>query len=43
MKTLNNTRPVTVLMTAILLSGAFTACKKKKEVVAPPPPPEKGR
>lgn len=38
MKTLNNTRPVTVLMTAILLSGAFTACKKKKEVVATPPP-----
>jgi hypothetical protein len=38
MKTLNTTRPVTVLMTALMLSGAMTACKKKKEVVAAPPP-----
>jgi hypothetical protein len=38
MKTLNNTRPVTVLMTALMLSGALTACKKKKEVVSTPPP-----
>ena len=38
MKTLNTTRPLTVLMTALMLSGAMTACKKKKEVVATPPP-----
>lgn len=37
MKTLNTTRPVTVLMTALMLSGAMTACKKKKEVVTTPP------
>jgi hypothetical protein len=27
-----------VLMTALMLSGALTACKKKKEVVSTPPP-----
>jgi hypothetical protein len=38
MKTLNHNRPVMVLMTALMLSGALTACKKKKEVVSTPPP-----
>ena len=33
MNILNTNRPLTVLMTALMLSGALTACKKKKEVV----------
>jgi|JI8StandDraft_2_1071088.scaffolds.fasta_scaffold09626_4 hypothetical protein len=38
MKTTSMNRSVTVLMTALMLSGAMTACKKKKEVVNTPPP-----
>jgi hypothetical protein len=38
MNTLNTNRTVTVLMTALMLSGAMTACKKKKEVVTDTPP-----
>ena len=30
-------RSVTVLMTALVLSGAMSSCKKKKEVVTTPP------
>lgn len=37
MNILNTNRPLTVLMTALMLSGALTACKKKKEVVDTPP------
>jgi hypothetical protein len=38
MNTLNTNRTVTVLMTALMLSGAMTSCKKKKEVVTDTPP-----
>lgn len=38
MKTTTMNRSVTVLMTALVLSGAMTACKKKKETVATPTP-----
>lgn len=37
MKTLTTNRSVTVLLTALMLSGAMTACKKKKAVVETPP------
>ena len=33
MNILKTNRPLTVLMTALMLSGALTACKKKKELV----------
>ncbi len=39
MKTLTTNRTVSVLMTALMLSGAMTACKsKKKQAEATPPP-----
>jgi hypothetical protein len=38
MNILNTNRPLTVLMTALMLSGALTACKKKKELVTDPMP-----
>lgn len=38
MKTLNTNRTMTVLLTALMLSGGLTACKKKKAVVDNNPP-----
>jgi hypothetical protein len=40
MKTLTNNRTLTVLMTALVLSGGMTACKSKKKAAVPPPVPE---
>ena len=37
MKTLTTNRSITVLMTALMLSGAMTACKSKKKAAAAPP------
>lgn len=39
MNTLSPNRTVTVLMTALMLSGAFTACKSKKKVTEDTTPP----
>jgi len=39
MKTMTTTRSLTVLMTALLLSGAMTACKSKKKAAAAAEPP----
>lgn len=38
MKTLTTNRSITVLMTALMLSGAMTACKSKKKAAAVVPP-----
>ncbi|MCW5898378.1 MAG: LPP20 family lipoprotein [Flavobacteriales bacterium] len=38
MKTLTTNRSLTVLMTALMLSGAMTACKSKKKVTEKPDP-----
>jgi len=38
MKTLTTSRTLTVLMTALMLSGAMTACKSKKNAEVPTPP-----
>lgn len=38
MKTMTTNRTIPVLMTALMLSGAFTACKKKKPVADVKPP-----
>jgi hypothetical protein len=40
MKTLNTSRTITVLMTALMLSGAMTACKSKKKAAAAAAPPD---
>lgn len=40
MRTLTTSRTITVLMTALMLSGAMTACKSKKEAAAAAAPPE---
>ena len=37
MKTLTTNRSITILMTALMLSGAMTACKSKKKAAAAPP------
>jgi hypothetical protein len=37
MKTMTTNRTIPVLIAALMLSGAMTACKKKKAVVATPP------
>jgi hypothetical protein len=39
MKTLTTNRSLTVLMTALMLSGAMTACKSKKKAAAAATPP----
>ncbi|MCB0770029.1 MAG: hypothetical protein KDC00_06455 [Flavobacteriales bacterium] len=39
MKTLTTNRSLTVLMTALMLSGAMTACKSKKKAAAAASPP----
>jgi hypothetical protein len=39
MKTLTPSRTLTVLMTALMLSGAMTACKSKKKAAAAAAPP----
>lgn len=39
MNTFSTNRPVTVLLTALMLSGAFAACKSKKKVVEDTTPP----
>lgn len=38
MKTMTTPRTLTVLMTALMLSGAMTACKSKKKTAQEPPP-----
>jgi hypothetical protein len=40
MRTLTTSRTITVLMTALMLSGAMTACKSKKKAAAAAAPPE---
>ncbi len=40
MRTLTTSRTITVLMTALMLSGAMTACKSKKKAAAAPAPPD---
>ncbi len=39
MKTMTTNRSLTVLMTALMLSGAMTACKSKKKAAAAAAPP----
>jgi hypothetical protein len=40
MRTLTTSRTITVLMTALMLSGAMTACKSKKKAAAAAAPPD---
>ncbi|HRP00457.1 MAG TPA: hypothetical protein PLN54_13560 [Flavobacteriales bacterium] len=40
MRTLTTSRTITVLMTALMLSGAMTACKSKKKAAEAPAPPD---
>lgn len=40
MKTMTTNRTMTVLLTALMLSGAMTACKSKKKVVEEPKNPD---
>lgn len=42
MKTMTTPRTLTVLMTALMLSGAMTACKSKKKAAQEPPPLPEG-